>query len=55
MKFDRFDFEKYLDTFYVLPTILIITNDMLLLRKNLSIQLHWLCFHFRWRWIKELD
>lgn len=52
MKFDRFDFERYFRSFFILPTIQIIINEQCLLQDNFSIQIHWLNLHCRWRWIK---
>ena len=50
MKFDRFDFCTIKDDVYILPTIKISTQ-MELIDKNFNIQLHFLIWHFRWRWI----
>lgn len=51
-KFNRYDFEVFFTQFYLLPTI-IIGTQMELLDNNFNVQFHWLCFHFRWRWIRK--
>ena len=53
MKFERFDYLISSYPFFVLPTIKVVRNDMLLTTENISIELGWLCFHCRWRWLKE--
>lgn len=53
MKFERFDYLISSYPFFVLPTIKVVRNDMFLTTENISIELGWLCFHCRWRWLKE--
>lgn len=53
MKFDRFDYLISCYPFYILPTIIIVVNDMILLQENISIEFRWLNLHCRWRWMKE--
>lgn len=52
MKFDRFDFCTIKDDVYIFPTIRISTQ-MEFIDKNFNIQLHFLIWHFRWRWIDK--
>lgn len=53
MKFDRFDFEIFKHWIAILPSAEILTEDMVLTVDSFTVQIHWLCFHLRWRWIKE--
>lgn len=53
MKFDRIDFELWKDTWYILPTIVYLKDEPMLIYRNFSIELHWLCFHWRARWIQK--
>lgn len=52
-KFDRFDFMVSSFPFCILPSVKVIVNDLILCQKNISVVSEWLCFHFRWRWLKE--
>lgn len=51
IRFDRFDFFTNKDDVYILPTIKVNTQ-MEIMDKNFNIQLHFLIWHIRWRWIK---
>ena len=52
MKLHRkdFDIDKY--NFYLLPTIRIVTNSVLYLSKNISLEFHFLFIHTRLLWLK---
>lgn len=51
MKFERFDIQIWKNTWYLLPTVAVITDDLMYGRHNLMIQVHFLCFHCRWLWL----
>lgn len=53
MKFDKMEFEIWKNTWYILPTIIYLRNEPYLACRNFSIELHWLCLHFRVRWIAK--
>ncbi len=53
MKFKDFQFEIHRDWFFILPTIVVIGKDYRYFADNFSIEVHWLVWHMRWRWIKE--
>ena len=52
MKFDRFRFMNAWDWIYIMPSIALIWNEQIYYKENFSINLHWLGFHFQWRWLK---
>lgn len=49
-KFTRFMSKNWI---YIIPTVEIRLNDMVYSENNLSIILHFICFHFRWMFTKE--
>jgi hypothetical protein len=53
MKFNDFQFEIHWEWFFILPTIVVIGKDYRYIGDNFSIEVHWLVWHMRWRWIKE--
>lgn len=53
MKFDRYTFMSDWEWFFLLPTIAVIRRDRVLAVDNVSITIHWLGWHFRWRWIEK--
>lgn len=55
MKFDRFKFTLAWNWFYLFPTIAIVSNNSIYFEKDFSIGLHWLCWHFQWRWVEDND
>ena len=48
------NFEKRKETIYLLPTIVIVKDDMLFLCKNITVYFHWLIWHGRLVWIEDL-
>ena len=52
MKFERFRFMYDKNWIFVLPTITIIRNEQIYRYDNISITVHWLCWHFKWQWMK---
>ena len=48
MGFERFDLEVWKKTWYMLPTIVIVADDMIYGVHNISVQVHFLCVHCRW-------
>ena len=48
------NFEKQKETIYLLPTIVIVKDDMLFLCKNISVCFHWLIWHGRLLWLEDL-
>ena len=53
MGFTRFDIEVWKNTWYILPTIAIVADDMIYGVHNISIQVHFLCVHCRWLWLQK--
>lgn len=53
MKFERFDFIFVRDRVYILPTIIIDTNNLMYYGKNLGIEFHFLFWNWRWLWIES--
>ena len=51
--FKRFDLEVWKNTWYILPTIAIVADDMIYGVHNISIQVHFLCVHCRWLWLQK--
>ena len=46
------NFEIQKETIYLLPTIVIVKNDMLFICKNISVYFHWLIWHGRLVWLE---
>ena len=38
----------------IIPTITLFFNDPIYIRKNFAIELHWLVFHIRWLFEREV-
>ena len=51
MKFKKFNFERYADWIYILPSIEIRVNAPEYYYKNLAICVHFLVWHLRLFWI----
>ena len=49
------NFEIWKNQMYLLPTIVIITDEMVFTRKNFSIQFHWLIWHGRLVWLEDAN
>ena len=47
----KFTFIIVKNWIYIIPSIEFTINELVYGRPNFSIQLHWLCFHMRWRWL----
>lgn len=54
-KLYRKNFEIYKDNIYLLPTIRLYLNDMFYMNENFSVEFHFLVFHGRLLFIKELS
>lgn len=52
-KLFRKDFEIYKNDIHWLPTIRTVVNDMMYIKKNFSIEFHFLMLHIRLLFIKE--
>ena len=52
-KLFRKDFEIYKNDIHWLPTIRTVVNDMMYIKKNFSIEFHFLMLHTRLLFIKE--
>lgn len=55
MEFKRFYFQIIWEWFFIFPTIVICKDEQHYYDKNFSIQIHWLCFHLKWFWIKGMS
>lgn len=53
MKFKHFYFQICWNWIVLIPTITIMIDEQMWYDKNFSIQFNWLCFHFKWLWIKN--
>ena len=53
MKFYGFQFLAAWDWIAVIPTVIITINEQIYYEKNLRVSLHWLGFHWSWRWIED--
>ena len=53
MKYENFRYFISWKWLVIFPTIVILKDEPQYFDKNFTIQLHWLCFHLRWFWIKE--
>ena len=53
MRFQNFWYFISWKWLVIFPTIVILKDEPQYFDKNFTIQLHWLCFHLRWFWIKE--
>lgn len=53
MKLYRKDFKIYKDWITLIPTVVIHTNDMIYVDRNISISFHWIVFHARFLWLEE--
>ena len=49
----KFQFSRYKDWIYILPTIVLVRNEPMYYAKNFAIQIHWLGFHIRWLWVDK--
>ena len=47
------DFQKWKDMIYILPTITIVTDNMIYDKKNFSVEFHFLVWHCRFLWLME--
>ena len=54
-KLSKKNFEKRKATIYILPTIVIVKDDMLFLCKNISVYFHWLIWHGRLVWLEDFS
>lgn len=52
-KLFRKDFEVYKNIIHLLPTIKLVVNDLVYIKKNFSIEFHFLVFHARLLFMKE--
>lgn len=52
-KLFRKNFEAQKDTIYLLPTIVIVKDDMSFLYKTISVYCHWMIWHGRLVWIED--
>lgn len=52
MKFYRTDFYKDKSRFVIIPTIIIVVNNMLYVKRNIAVEFHWTIFHARIMWIE---
>ena len=55
MKFKNFSYILEWTWIMIFPTITILKDEQQYMDRNFSIQLHWLGFHFRWFWLKEMS
>lgn len=53
MKFDRYTFMLDWKWFFILPTIAVTRHDQVFINNDVSITIHWLGWHFRWRWVER--
>lgn len=53
MKYKNFGCFISRNRLMILPTIILVKDEPQYFDKNFAIELHWLCFHLRWFWIKE--
>jgi hypothetical protein len=44
---DRTEFQIYERDFYIFPTIRLIINNLVYVKKNIAVEFHWLVFHGR--------
>ena len=49
----KFKFKIYIDWWDIIPTIEIHGQDYVYRKKNFSIQLHFMCFHWRWMFMED--
>lgn len=52
-KLFRKDFEIYKNDIHLLPTIRVVVNDYMYIKKNFSIEFHFLTLHSRLLFMKE--
>lgn len=55
MKYKHFTWVITKNMWYILPTIMIDWDDPWYTCKNISIEIHWLCFHCRWFFKEDLE
>lgn len=53
MKFKKFEFACYINSWFLIPTIRFIFNDFLYYPCNFAIQVHFLCWGMRWFWLEK--
>lgn len=44
---DRAEFQIYEKDFYIFPTIRLLINNLVYVKKNIAVEFHWLVFHAR--------
>ena len=52
-KLHKIDFQKWKDMIYILPTFIVVTDNMIYTEKNFAIELHFLVWHCRFLFMKE--
>lgn len=55
MKFERFECMFWRDMVFLLPTIIIVTDNLMYYCKNFAIEFHFLFWHLRWLWMERED
>ena len=55
MKFERFECNFWRDRVYILPTIIIDTDNPMYYCKNFAIEFHFLFWNMRWQWLESED
>lgn len=53
MKFYRKDFQIFKDWITIIPTVEILTNNMMYVKPNVAITINWLVFHVRFMWMES--
>lgn len=52
MKLHKFEVDTF-KRFYLLPTIILDKNNAIYGVDNFTIEIHFICFHVRWLWLRK--